>query len=71
MRSMLPPGCLTRVIVDDEHAIEVAQLRAAMQRIQGALGNLPAEQREYIASALLNLAVSRVIRPSLSNAHPA
>lgn len=66
MRSMLPPGCLTRVVVDDEPAIEVAQLESARQRIQRALAemagsmpaDLPAEQREYIASALLNLAVS-------------
>lgn len=63
MRAMLPPGCLTRVVVDDEPAIEVAQLESARQRIQRALaemaGGMPAEQREYIAVALLNLAVSR------------
>lgn len=67
MRSMLAPTCLTRVVVDDEHAIEVAQLERARQRIQRALAemaghmpaDMPAQQREYIASALLNLAVSR------------
>jgi hypothetical protein len=32
----------------------------AMQRIQSALDGVPAEQRDYIANALLNLAVSRV-----------
>jgi len=60
MRSMLPPVCLTRVVVDDQYEIEVAQLQVAMQRIQAALGDVPAAQREYIANALLNLAVSKV-----------
>lgn len=60
MRSMLPPGCLTRVVVDDEYQIEVAQLQVAMQRIQAALDGVPPAQREYIANALLNLAVSKV-----------
>lgn len=50
--------CLTRVMTDDDCGVEIAQLQSVMQRIQGALRDVPLAQREYIANALLNLAVS-------------
>lgn len=62
MRPTFAAGCLTRVVIDDERTIEVAQLQAAMQRIQSRLNNVPPAQREYIANALLNLAVERMSR---------
>jgi hypothetical protein len=54
------PGCLTRVVVGDECDIEMAQRALALQRIQSELRDVPVAQREYIANALLGLAVSRV-----------
>lgn len=54
------PGCLTRVVVGDECDIEVAELALTLQRIQSELRDVPVAQREYIANALLGLAVSRV-----------
>lgn len=60
MRPAFAAGCLTRVVIDDERTIEVAQLQAAMQRIQSRLNGVPPAQREYIANALLNLAVERM-----------
>jgi hypothetical protein len=53
--------CLTRVIVDDD-GVEVAHLQTVMQRIQYALQDIPAAQREYVANALLNIAVTRMVR---------
>ncbi len=53
--------CLTRVVVDDEREVAIAQLQLVMQRIQLAVGNIPVSQREYIANALLNLAVARML----------
>jgi len=55
-------NCLTRVMVDGDHDIEVAQLQSVMHRIQDALCHVPVTQREYIANALLNLAVARMLR---------
>lgn len=52
------PGCLTRVVVGDECEIEVAEWALALQRIQSELRGLPVAQREYIANALLGLAVA-------------
>lgn len=60
MRSTFGAGCLTRIVIDDDRTVEVAQLQAAMQRIQSMLNDVPAAQREYIANALLNLAVKRM-----------
>lgn len=54
------PGCLTRVVIGDECEIEVAEFALALQRIQSELRDVPVAQREYIANALLGLAVSRV-----------
>lgn len=62
MRPAFAAGCLTRVVIDDERTIEVAQLQAAMQSIQSRLNGVPPAQREYIANALLNLAVERMSR---------
>lgn len=50
--------CLTRVMTDDDRGVEIAQLPSVMQRIQSALRDVPLAQREYIANALLTLAVS-------------
>ena len=54
-------GCLTRVMLDD-NGVEIAQLQSVMQRIQSSLRDIPLDQREYVANALLNLAVSRMVR---------
>lgn len=62
MPAVSNPRCLTRVIIDDDCTVEVAQLQSVMQRIQHMLHDIPATQREYIANALLNLAVSRMLR---------
>jgi len=56
------PRCLTRVMIDDDCALEVAQLQSVMHRIQYMLRDVPQAQREYIANALLNLAVSRMLK---------
>ena len=58
MNAFLSHRCLTRVMTDDDSAVEIAQLQSVMQRIQGALRDVPLAQREYIANALLNLAVT-------------
>lgn len=55
----MPPGCLTRVVVGDEREIEIAGLAAALRRIQSELPEVPAAQRDYLAKALLDLAVAR------------
>jgi hypothetical protein len=49
---------LTRLMTDDDRGVEIAQLQSVMQRIQSALRDVPLAQREYIANALLTLAVS-------------
>lgn len=54
--------CLTRVMIDDDCGVEVAQLQSVMERIQRMLHDVPLAQREYIANALLNLAVSRMLK---------
>lgn len=62
VRSTVAAGCLTRVVIDNDRSIEIAQLQTVMQRIQSMLDHVPAAQREYIANALLNLAVERIGR---------
>lgn len=52
--------CLTRVMTDDDRGVEVAQLQSVLQRIQSSLQDVPEAHREYIAGALLSLAVSRI-----------
>jgi hypothetical protein len=54
--------CLTRWVSDDHIELEVAQLQTIMSHIQAALHDIPARQRSYIANALLNLAVARMIK---------
>lgn len=49
---------LTRIMTDDDRGVEIAQLQSVLQRIQSALRDVPLAQREYIANALLTLAVS-------------
>lgn len=58
MTSVTSRCCLTRVMTDDERGVEVAQLQLVMQRIQNSLRDVPEAHREYIAGALLNLAVA-------------
>jgi hypothetical protein len=53
---------LTRVVVDEQATLEVAQIQTVMYRIQSALRKIPHAEREYIANALLNLAVSELVR---------
>jgi hypothetical protein len=59
--SAIAMRCLTRVVTDDARALEVAQIQAVMSRIQSALRDIPASERDYVANALLNLAVSSLI----------
>jgi hypothetical protein len=58
MNTYVSHRCLTRVMTDDDGSVEIAQLQLVLQRIQSALRDVPLAQREYIANALLNLAVS-------------
>ena len=62
MTSSVSHRCLTRVMTDDDRGVEVAQLQSVMHRIQSSLRDVPQAQREYIANALLNLAVSRMVK---------
>ena len=62
MSNTFSPRCLTRIVIDDGSGVEVAQLQLVMQRIQCMLHDVPAAQREYIANALLNLAVARMVK---------
>jgi hypothetical protein len=50
------------VVVDDEFDLEIAQLQWVMQRIQQSLCDIPLTQRESIANALLNVAVTRMLK---------
>jgi len=47
--------CLTRVIVDDDVDLEIAQLSFARQRIEASLASFPPQQRNDLVDALLNL----------------
>jgi len=49
-------------MTDEDRGVEVAQLQSVMHRIQSSLHGVPMAQREYIANALLNLAVSRMLK---------
>lgn len=58
-----PPTCLTRVVVDGDQDGEVAELQSVMERIESALRYVvPRSHQAYIGNALLNLAVSRMVR---------
>jgi len=60
MRATQTSRCLTRVVIDQDCGFEIAQRQAIMHRIQSTLPGIPQAQREYIANALLNLAVARM-----------
>jgi len=47
--------CLTRVVVDNDDDFEIAQLGLARQRIEASLAAVPAEERNDLANALLDL----------------
>lgn len=51
---------LTRIVADDA-TLEIAQIQTVMNRIELALREFPQAPRAYIANALLNLAVSKLI----------
>ena len=55
MPATMSPRCLTRVMIDDDCSVEVAQLQLVMQRIQCTLHDIPASQRTkgHIVWALL------------------
>lgn len=53
--------CLTRIVVNESARLDVAQIQAVIGRIQTALKEVPRAERSYIADALLNLAVSRLV----------
>lgn len=57
MNTFVSHRCLTRVMTEDG-GLEIAQLQSVLHRIQSALRDVPLAQREYIANALLNLAVA-------------
>lgn len=61
MRSQLNANCFTRVVVDGDQDIEIAELQAVMQRIRQSLQHIPEAQRVYVGNALLNLAVCRML----------
>src|SRR5689334_1746125 len=53
---------ITRVVVDGDYEIELAQLHSVMQRIQRSLQSIPEAEQTYVSNALLNLAVCRMLR---------
>ena len=61
MHSSQQARCLTRVVVDDDD-VQIAQLQHVMHRIQESLCKIPHEQRDYVANALLSLAVGRLMK---------
>lgn len=62
MRANGTTGCMTRVVVDGDLDLEVAELHAVMQRIRNSLNRIPESQRMYVGNALLNLAICRMLR---------
>ena len=54
-------NCLTRVM-DDQCAMHVTCVQDVMQKIQSSLQHIPPTHRHYIANALLNMAVSRMMQ---------
>lgn len=61
MRANGTAGCMTRVVVDGDLDLEVAELQTVMQRIRASLNYIPESQRMYVGNALLNLAVCRML----------
>lgn len=77
--SMHATACLTRIVIDDDCGVEIAQLQSALHAIECALKDVPSIERHYIAGALLSFAVAqtrgcqtvastRALRPGVSNA---
>ena len=64
MRSPQTSACITRVVMDGGCDIELAELQSVTQRIQQSLQHIPASQRVYLANALFNLAISRMVSES-------
>jgi hypothetical protein len=63
VRSDDSSACLTRFVVDSHQDIEVAELQGVMERIQSAVRYVvPRSHQAYVGNALLNLAVSRMLR---------
>ena len=62
MSSISSSRCLTRIVAGDDMSLEIAQIQTVMTRIQTALRGIPDEQRGYVANALLNLAVMRMVK---------
>lgn len=62
MRANGTAGCMTRVVVDGDLDLEVAELQSVMQRIRDSLHHIPESQRMYVGNALLNLAICRMLR---------
>jgi hypothetical protein len=62
MKSVLSQRTLTRVVQDNDLELDIAQIHAVMSRIQSSLRDIPRAQREYVANALLNMAVSKMIK---------
>ena len=62
MSSISSSRCLTRIVAGDDMSLEVAQIQTVMTRIQTALRGIPDAQRDYVANALLNLAVARLVK---------
>jgi hypothetical protein len=54
------PPRLTRVVIDDS-CVEIAQLELVAERIHELLPAGSAQERDYIANALLNLGFGRCI----------
>jgi hypothetical protein len=49
-------------VTDDDRGVEIAQLQSIMECLQERLRSIPAVQREYIAKALLSMAVEKLLR---------
>jgi hypothetical protein len=63
-----PSFCLTQVVTDGGR-IELAHLPCVLRTIEGLLQNVPELEREYIAQALLGLALSQVAAVTTAAAH--
>ena len=56
MRSNEASGCLTRVVIDGTHDIELEEIQAVMGRIQRAPRYIvPRSHQAHVGNALLNL----------------
>ena len=51
------PPRLTRVVIDHDCGVEIAQLQRLTERIHDMLPQAAPVERDYIANALLNLAL--------------